>query len=353
MGSMTAVLARQGVRVMGRGSWTRSPTVRTHGRSRTWACVVVGACCCGVIAGAARANDERTAGAPSAIASAVPSDLASEAPFNMASAAPFNIAFATPFSTPSAAPSIRIVAEASGSISAARVTGTLPFSFPVGDEVSAPTRFWRDGRLLVTHTFRSASALPVVAARLSAQARATPTVMTVPDGLLMSGMHNRMWWSVHLQDANGAGAYRTQGTMVGSLMLLDADGVTPVAPASPALPAWMPRGGMRVLDTRAVHGDRCHIHQVLTFTATAASTLGDFDIALDREGWVRQPGSASSPMRHWQRAGMRLELIVVPREVGSGAVLHVVAPLPRVSLAKSPFAPPQASTALEPPCKDL
>ncbi|WP_420226429.1 hypothetical protein [Pigmentiphaga litoralis] len=94
--------------------------------------------------------------------------------------------------------------------------------------MSAPTRFWRDGRLLVTRTFRSASALPVVAARLSAQARATPTVMTVPDGLLMSGMHNRMWWSVHLQDANGAGAYRTQGTMVGSLMLLDADGVTPL-----------------------------------------------------------------------------------------------------------------------------
>ncbi|NYE26428.1 hypothetical protein [Pigmentiphaga litoralis] len=257
---------------------------------------------------------------------------------------------------------------------------TMPFSFAVGDDVSAPTRFWRDGRLIVTRTFRSRGALPAVAARLSAQMRGSPTLMTVPGGLLMSGRDHAMWWSVHLQDAGRAGTYgsdsmnstdgknsinginsthgihsthSTHGTIVGSPMRLNADGVTPVAPALPALPRWVPPGGMRVLDTRAVDGTRCHIHQVLTFTAPAASTLGDFYMALDREGWVRQPGSTSTSIHHWQRAGVRLELVVVSRDGGSGAVLHLVAPLPRAPLASAFFAPSRSSFSSELPCKDF
>jgi hypothetical protein len=231
----------------------------------------------------------------------------------------------------------------------------LPFSLSAGDELSAPTRFWRDGRLLMTRTFRSRHALPVVAARLATQMNASPTLMTVPGGLLMSALHDTMWWSVHLHDAGQTG---TSGTIVGSPVGLTGDGMTPVAPESPAWPRWIPPGGMRVLDTRAVHGTRCHIHQVLTFTAPAAATLGDFDIVLDREGWARQPGSTGNAVRHWQRRGTSLELIVVPRDGGSGAVLHLTAALPRASLARSffgdpAFAPAPSSVNLEPPCKDL
>jgi hypothetical protein len=231
----------------------------------------------------------------------------------------------------------------------------LPFSFPAGDELSAPTRYWRDGRLLVTHTFRSRKALPVVAARLAAQMNASPTLMTVPGGLLMSSLHGTMWWSVHLHDAGQTG---TSGTIVGSPLRLAGDGMTPVAPASPALARWIPPGGMRVLDTRAIHGTRCHIHQVLTFAAPAASTLANFDIALDREGWARQPGPTANAVRHWHRKGTSLELIVVARDGGSGAVLHLTAPLPRASFARSffghpAFAPAPSSANSEPPCKDL
>lgn len=361
------------------------------GRSDTRKCVVVGASCCVVVGVAlactasaptataptasARTASAFAAAAPVALRSAAPLAIRSAAPVAGAPATPINSAFAalfvnasaTPFIGTSATPSISAYVSSFNAVADSPRTAddTLPFSFPVGDELSAPTHFWRDGRLVVTRTFRSRSALPVVAARLSAQMRAAPTLITVPGGLLMSGKDNSMWWSVHLQDASTSG---THGTIVGSPMRVGADGVTPLAPASPALPRWVPPGGMAVLDTRAVDGTRCHIHRVLTFPAPAASTLGDFDIALDREGWVLQPGSTSTSIHHWQRAGMRLELVVVPRDGGSGAVLHLVAPLPSASLPSTSlpsasslsasstpsfFAPSRSSLTPELPCKDF
>jgi hypothetical protein len=122
-----------------------------------------------------------------------------------------------------------------------------------------------------------------------------------------------------------------------------------------------------------VHDARCHIHQVWIFAAPAASTLGNFDIALDREGWSRQPGSTSRAVRQWRRAGSSLEVIVVSRDGGSGAVLHLIAPIHRAtsprpsffdtslagksiagtSFARSFFGPSRSSVITEPPCKDL
>lgn len=241
----------------------------------------------------------------------------------------------------------------------------MPFTLPAGHHVSEPIRFWRDGRMLVTRSFTSRLPLPQMAAALAAQIDPPARLMTVPQGVLVSGRKADTWWSVHLHDTGESGS---AGTIVGSRLakvpggsnvsaklgesgepqqsgepdLSDASGpakmpdvsgqqaqpdsanvtaAVAVRPPGPP-PHWLPAGAVRHLDTRAADDTRCHIQQVLTFPMTAAA-LGDaFDRGLDRAGWTRDPGPRHTGMARWQRTGSTLDLVVVATEAGSGAVLH-------------------------------
>lgn len=188
---------------------------------------------------------------------------------------------------------------------------TLPAGSVKGERLLP---FQVNGRQTVLQDFVVPQSVAAATAKLVAQIHGSPVLLGLADGVAISWSEKSWLWSVRLR---GLGPDRTQGTLSGSDM---AEG----ALTTSRRPGWLPAQARLALDVSTRQAGSSATQQVYLHTATPDAFSRLISAALKRCGW--QSVSESNGAAHWERAGARLDLVLVPAAGGSGLVVHLVEP---------------------------
>ena len=193
---------------------------------------------------------------------------------------------------------------------------TPDFTLPAGSikgERLLP--FQVNGRQTVVQDFVFPQSVAAAAANLVPQIHGRPVLLGLSDGVAISWSEKSWLWSVRLR---GLGPDRTQGTLSGS-------DIAESNLQALRRPGWLPAQARLALDVSTHQAGNSATQQVYLHTAAPVDFSPLIRAALTRCGW--RPVSESDGVAHWERAGARLDLVVVPAAGGSGLVVHLVEPV--------------------------